>query len=78
MFLICPVPVQFHQIFLLNHYKNQFENCKSGTTKIDKTAQKGGFHHDGDERQSFRMPDGKYVNQCRFSKLITEYEKSQR
>ena len=44
--------------------KNSYESIK-----------KSGFHHDGDERQSFRMPDGKFMDQCRFSKLIGEYGK---
>lgn len=49
--------------------------CVKENVNSFKSIKKSGFHHDGDERQSYRAPDGTLLDQCRFSKLVSEYGK---
>ena len=49
--------------------------CIKGNENSFNSIKKSGFHFDGEERQSFRMQDGTFLNQCLFSKLLCEYKK---
>ncbi len=49
--------------------------CIKDNTHSFKSIKKSGFHLDGQERQSFRNPDGVFMDMCLFSKLASEYEK---
>ena len=56
------------------HANRICRQCMKDNTNSFKSITKSGFHHDGDERQSYRTPDGKFLDQCRFSKLFSEYK----
>lgn len=49
--------------------------CIKDNKKSFNSIKKSGFHLDGEERQSFRMQDGTFLNQCLFSKLLSEHKR---
>lgn len=49
--------------------------CAKSNENSFNSIKKSGFHFDGEDRQAFRMLDGTFLNQCLFSKLISEYKK---
>lgn len=55
------------------HANRMLRQCIKGNTNSLKSIKKSGFHHDGDERQTYLAPDGTFLDQCRFSKLASEY-----
>lgn len=57
------------------HANRICRQCMKDNINSFKSIKKSGFHHDGNERQFFRMPDGSFMDQCRFSKLANEYER---
>lgn len=56
------------------HANRICRQCMKDNVNSFKSITKSGFHHDGDERQSYRAPDGTFLDQCRFSKLASEYD----
>ena len=56
------------------HANRICRQCMKDNINSFNSIKKSGFHHDGDERQSYRLPDGTFLDQCRFSKLLSEYK----
>ena len=57
------------------HANRICRQCMKANKKSFNSIKKSGFHHDGTERQLYRMLDGTFMDQSLFSKLACEYKK---